>query len=513
MSAGSKFPSVYYLLFSYVAGLLLHRVGLLLLLPALTLLCMRAKQARGLGLCLLAVCIGAANVELTDPLRDPRHYRNAGLSSYVALELCQNPEERVRSFRAKAKVVATGNDTIWRQRSGYVQCYFLKDSAGKLPRYGDKIMTGVSLRPIDGFIGKDSVFFDYGAFMAQKGIHAQVFLYPDDFTVVRDGRLSFWNRFKRAAGGLRSELHSFWEDCALENRELAVAKALILGERGTDPIEEAYRKSGIIHVLAVSGMHLSVFACMAAAVFSFLRRKAWQRWLRFVLVLMPVWGYAVLTGLYPSVFRAAYMFTIVGLGECMARKVKTTRSLAISAFIILVVSPTLLKDIGFLLSYTAVLGLTLFTPLWSKGKKPANRILRFFKNLTVASVSAQVATLPIALCVFGTFPTYFLLGNCLVAPLVNIALPLGIVVSLLSLIWRAAAEKAAFLLDTLLRFMNFMVEKIARLPAAVADLSISSPAAVLLYGVVASCWVAVKKRSAPMLRYTLVLLLLFLWVG
>lgn len=513
MIADGKFPSVYSLLFSYVAGLLLHRAGLFFLLPAFLLLCMRAKQARGLGLCMLAVCIGAANVELTEPLRDPKHYHNAGVSSYVVLELCRNPEERVRSFRAKAKVVATGNDTLWRQRSGNVQCYFSKDSAMVLPRCGDKIVTGVSLRPIDGFIGKDSVFFDYGAFMAQKGIYAQVFLCSDDFTVVQGGRLSCWNRFKRAADDLRGELRSFWEDCALENRELAVAKALILGERGTDPIEEAYRKSGIIHVLAVSGMHLSVFACMAAAVFSFLKRKAWQRWLRFVLVLMPVWGYAVLTGLSPSVCRAAYMFTIVGLGECMGRNVKTTRSLAISALILLLVSPALLKDVGFLLSYMAVLGLTLFTPLFDKGKKSANRILRFFKKLTIASVSAQVATLPIALCVFGTFPIYFLIGNCLVAPLVNIALPCGIVVSLLSLIWRAAAEKTVFLLDVLLRFMNFMVEKIARLPAAVADLSISLPSAVLLYGVWVACWFAVKNRSALMLRYTLVLLLLFLWVG
>ena len=513
MKTESQLPSVYYLLFSYVAGLLLHKAGLLFFLPALPLLFMRAPQWRGLGLCFIAVCMGAVNVKLTDPLLDVKHYRHAEMERYVALEICQEPEERARTFRAKARLLATGNDTRWQERSGYVQCYFSKDSGSVLPRYGDRIVTEAMLRPIEGFVGKDSVYFDYGAFMAQKGVYAQIFLSSENSKLLPSVSLSLWKRFRRAAGSLRMELRSFWNDCGFNYRELAVVKALILGERGSDPIEEAYRKSGIIHVLAVSGMHLSVFACMAAAALSFLGRKKWQRWMRFLLVLMPVWGYAVLTGLSPSVFRAAYMFTIVGLGECLGRKVKTTRSLAISAFILLVASPALLKDAGFLLSYMAVIGLTLFTPLFDKSRKPANRIVRFFSQLAVASISAQAATLPIVLYVFGSFPTYFLIGNILVAPWVNIALPLGIGISLLSLLWRAVALKAALLLEVMLQCMNFMVERIAQLPAALADISVSFLSAVLLYGIVAGLWLTARRRSIPVFRHTLFLFLVFLWVG
>ncbi|MBD5388222.1 ComEC family competence protein [bacterium] len=471
------------------------------------------KKLRSLALCCLAVGLGAVNAELSDPLRNPKHYIHAGTGRYTLLKLCGEPEERARTFRVKAKVLACGNDSILEERDGYVQCYFAKDSALTLPRYGDRILTQADWRAIEGFTGKDGKYFDYGRFMANKGIHAQMFLSSQNFKIRHDTRLSLWKRFKRGTDGLRTRLRLFWESCGMQGSELAVAKALILGERGSDPIEEAYRKSGIIHVLAVSGMHLSIFSCMAAAALAFLGKKRWQKWMRFVLVLLPVWGYAVLTGLSPSVCRAAYMFTVVGLGDCMGRKTNTSRSLAISALGLLLIDPALLYDTGFLLSYSAVAGLTLLNPLLGGLWHPKNRIVRFFKDLGTASIAAQLATLPVILCTFGNFPTYFLIGNCLVAPWVNLALPIGIAVSVLSLFWSAAARLAALPLEGLLRLMNFGAETIERLPAALADLSISLSAALLLYGVVTAGYLAAIRRSAVLLRRSLLLLLLFLWVG
>ena len=496
-----------------MAGLLLHKAGLFFLLPVIPLWLAGQKKLRSLALCCLAVGLGAVNAELSDPLRNPKHYIHAGTGRYTLLELCGEPEERARTFRVKAKVLACGNDSILEERDGYVQCYFAKDSALTLPRYGDRILTQADWRAIEGFTGKDGKYFDYGRFMANKGIHAQMFLSSQNFKIRHDTRLSLWKRFKRGTDGLRTRLRLFWESCGMQGSELAVAKALILGERGSDPIEEAYRKSGIIHVLAVSGMHLSIFSCMAAAALAFLGKKRWQKWMRFVLVLLPVWGYAVLTGLSPSVCRAAYMFTVVGLGDCMGRKTNTSRSLAISALGLLLIDPALLYDTGFLLSYSAVAGLTLLNPLLGGLWHPKNRIVRFFKDLGTASIAAQLATLPVILCTFGNFPTYFLIGNCLVAPWVNLALPIGIAVSVLSLFWIAAARLAALPLEGLLRLMNFGAETIERLPAAMADLSISLSAALLLYGVVTAGYLAAIRRSAVLLRRSLLLLLLFLWVG
>lgn len=496
-----------------MAGLLLHKAGLFFLIPAIPLWFAGQKKLRSLALCCLAVGLGAANVELSDPLRNPKHYLHAGTGRYTLLELCGEPEERARTFRVKAKVLACGNDSVLQERRGFVQCYFAKDSTLTLPRYGDRILTQADWRAIEGFTGRDGKYFDYGKFMADKGIHAQMFLSARNFKIQNDHRLPLWKRFKRGTDGLRARLRRFWEGCGMNGSETAVAKALILGERGSDPIEEAYRKSGIVHVLAVSGMHLSIFSCMAAATLAFLGRKRWQKWLRFVLVLMPVWGYAVLTGMSPSVCRAAYMFTVVGLGDCMGRKVNTARSLAVSALGLLLINPALLYDTGFLLSYSAVAGLTLLNPLLGRLWNPKNRIVRFFKDLSTASIAAQLATLPVILCVFGNFPTYFLIGNCLVAPWVNLALPLGIAISVLSLLWSEAARLAALPLDWLLRMMNFGAETIERLPAALADLSISLAAALLLYGVVATGYLAAIRRSAALVRRSLVLLLLFLWVG
>lgn len=506
-----EIPAVYFFLASYVTGLLLVKAGLFFL-PFVLLVFCRRKVFKGIGLCFLALSLGALNVYLRQPQQDMRHYLNAGVDKYLRLQITGEPEARERSFRAEARLLAVGNDTLWQERSGKIRLYFSKDTTLPLPRYGDFLVCKGEIRPIEGFVGRDSLYFDYAAFMAKKNIYGQMFLCSEDFYVEPAG-FSPLTRLKRAAGSLRGRLLCFWDGCGLAENEMAVAKALVLGERGNSVIEEAYRKSGVIHVLAVSGMHLSIFSCIVAGALSFLQRKAWQRWLRFLLVSLCVWGYALLTGLSPSVCRAACMFCFVGLGKCMGRDVKSIRSVAVSALFLLIIYPGLLQDVGFLLSYAAVVGLVFLTPLVGRLWRPQRKVFRFFRDLTVSSISAQIATLPICLCVFGSLPTYFLIGNCLVSPLVNIALPLGIAVTALAFIWHAAALFMAGVFDMLLRFMNAVVLMIQDWPAAMLHLPLSLFAAVWLYGTIASFWQSFSHCSVLGLRRAMVLLLVFCWIA
>lgn len=491
-------------------GLLLCKAGLFFLPLALLIFC-RSKVCKGVGICALVIWLGAENIYLRQAGQDSLHYLNAECLPYLRMEVCREPEERERTFRTTARLLAVGNDSLWQERHGLLRVYFKKDSRCSLPHEGDCLVLSAEIRPIEGFMGKDGRYFDYAAFMAKKRIYGQVFLNPQDFRV-EAGSISLWKRIKRRTGDLRARLACFWDKSGLRQEEVAVAKALILGERDNNPVEEAYRKSGVIHVLAVSGMHLSIFSCMVAGAFGFLRRKAWQRYLRFFIVLLFVWGYALLTGLSASVCRAACMFSFVGFGKCMGRNVRITRSLAVSALFLLLIDPGLLYDIGFLLSYAAVLGLSLFTPIVGGIWKARRRIPVFFRDLVVASVSAQIATLPIILCVFGSFPTYFLIGNCIVAPLVNIALPFGIIVTAFSLAWESAALFLSGIFGFLLRFMNEAVGLIMKLPAATLQFSISLLAAVWLYCTIAGFWRSIGVRSAFGLRRAMVLLLLFCWM-
>lgn len=506
-----EIPAVYFFLLSYVSGLLLCQAGLFFL-PLIFLVFCKQKVWKGLGLCSLVIVTGALSVWLRRPENDPKHYLNVPTQKYLRVELCTEAEERDKSFRAQGRVLATGNDSLWQERSGLIRLYFRKDSSLPLPRCGDVLVVCADIKPIEGFVGSDGKYFDYAAFMAKKQVYGQIFLSADDYRIEAT-KPSPWMRVKRVAWQLRGNLRRFFEKCNLRSDELAVAKALVLGERGSDPIEEAYRKSGIIHILAVSGMHLSIFSCLLAGVLAFLKRKAWQRWLRFLIVLFFVWGYALLTGLSPSVCRAACMFGFVGFGECVERKGRSLRSLAVSALFLLLIDPGYLHDAGFLLSYAAVAGLIFLSPVFSKFWQPSGKVPCFFRDLAAASLAAQVATLPISLCLFGTFPTYFLIGNCLIAPLVNIVLPFGIAVAALSFAWEAAALLLADVFGFLIRCMNQMAMMIQDWPAAMANLSVSLPVAVLLYGVVQGFYLAAKNHSAPLLRRSMLLLLLVLWVG
>lgn len=511
MRRRGEIPAVYFFLASYVAGLLLVKAGLFFLPVFLLAFCHR-KVFKGIGLCSLALSLGALNVYLQQPRQDRRHYLNAEMDKYLRIQITGEPEARERTFRAEARLLATGNDTFWQERSGKIRLYFSKDTTLVLPRLGDCLVCKGEIRPIEGFVGRDSLYFDYAAFMAKKNIYGQVFLRSDAF-YVEPVELSPLTRLKRTAGSLRGHLLCFWDHCGLAENEMAVAKALVLGERGNSVIEEAYRKSGVIHVLAVSGMHLSIFSCLVAGALGFLQRKAWQRWLRFLLVALCVWGYALLTGLSPSVCRAASMFCFVGFGKCMGRDVKSIRSVAVSALFLLVLYPGLLQDVGFLLSYAAVAGLIFLTPLVERFWQPRQKALRFFRDLAVSSVSAQMATLPICLCVFGAFPTYFLIGNCLVSPMVNIALPLGIAVTALVFVWQAAAFFTAGIFGWLLRVMNAAVLTIQDWPAAMLHLSIPLFAAVWLYGTIACFWRSFSRFSVLELRRAMVLLLGFCWIA
>ena len=481
---------VYFFLVAYVSGLLLSSASLFLFgwvaglaLPVILVpFLLKRFWAKGGLLYWVALLLGGLRMGVQDPVWDSKHYLNVPVQEVYLLESRGEAEERAKTYRVKMEVVAGGIDSVWREMRGLVQVYLPKgDTLAASVRHGDRLWAKGRLSPIEGFTGKDGEYFDYGAFMAKKGVYAQMFLARGGYLLDAPERLSLRERLFRQASALQDRICDFLDRSVLDGSELAVAKSLVLGVRGEDAVEEAYRDAGIVHILAVSGMHLSIFACLLAFLFRFLGKRPWQRWLRLALMLSAVWGYSFLTGLCASVVRAACMSSFVALGRCMGRDVSTLRSLAASALFLLVVDPGMLWDLGFLLSYLAVAGLVLFNPLVVKVFKPKSRLGRMFWELTAVSLSAQLATFPVILHVFGTFSTYFLLANWVAVPLGNIALPLGIAVAALSLIGENLALWLVYPLDWVLRLMDGFALEVSRWPMAVGDFSLSLLSVILFY--------------------------------
>ena len=541
MSALRGENSLYLFLSAYVSGLLLGKAGLFFLVAALLFwllarLSLPARSwARNLALWSLAIAVGGLRMEVQDPCHDPKHYLNQ-LPSELWLVACRSQsEDRPKTQRVQAEVLAVlrhvpsadsltvkefrenaplRDGLVWQECRGLVQLYFPKaDTSLKDLQYGDRIWLRGRLDPIEGFTGSDGAYFDYGAFMAKKRIYGRMFLRAGNYGTMPAGGLGLSDWLYRMAFSLRDKVVAFMNRSPLQGSELSVARSLVLGLQGSDPVEEAYRDAGIVHVLAVSGMHLSIFAYIVLGLFRFLRHKTWQRWLRFLLVLGPVWGYSLLTGLCPSVARAACMFTFVGLGQCLGKRVPLMRSLAVSALVLLWVNPDMMYDLGFLLSYLAVAGLALVNPWLMKIWRPKHRVSRLFWAMSVTSVSAQIMTFPVILSFFGTFPTYFLIANWIAVPLGNAALPIGIVVSLVSLFWEELAFYLTYPLDWTVALMNASAAWIARWPMAVGNFSISLLSVLLFYVFLSYALRTLARPQASGLKCALLCFWLMLVIG
>ncbi len=491
--------------------------------------------ARNLALWSLAIAVGGLRMEVQNPCHDPKHYLNQ-LPSELWLVACRSQsEDRPKTQRVQAEVLAVlrhvpsadsltvkefrenaplRDGLVWQECRGLVQLYFPKaDTSLKDLQYGDRIWLRGRLDPIEGFTGSDGAYFDYGAFMAKKRIYGRMFLRAGNYGTMPAGGLGLSDWLYRMAFSLRDKVVAFMNRSPLQGSELSVARSLVLGLQGSDPVEEAYRDAGIVHVLAVSGMHLSIFAYIVLGLFRFLRHKTWQRWLRFLLVLGPVWGYSLLTGLCPSVARAACMFTFVGLGQCLGKRVPLMRSLAVSALVLLWVNPDMMYDLGFLLSYLAVAGLALVNPWLMKIWRPKHRVSRLFWEMSVTSVSAQIMTFPVILSFFGTFPTYFLIANWIAVPLGNAALPIGIVVSLVSLFWEELAFYLTYPLDWTVALMNASAAWIARWPMAVGNFSMSLLSVLLFYVFLSYALRTLARPQASSLKCALLWFWLMLVIG
>jgi competence protein ComEC len=200
-----------------------------------------------------------------------------------------------------------------------------------------------------------------------------------------------------------------------------------------------------------------------------------------LLLLAVIWLYAGITGLSPSVTRSATMFTFVSVGSLMRRNTNVFHSLLASLFILLVINPLYIFEVGFQLSYSAVFSIVWFQPVIAGLYTCKTRIGRYFWELLSVSIAAQIGTFPISIYYFGQFPNYFILSNLSVITLSFIVMITGIV--LLSVSWVPILAKwGAWLLSKEIRLMNGIISFIEKLPGSVTtNIDYSVPQVIFLY--------------------------------
>lgn len=367
----------------------------------------------------------------------------------ILLQFSSQPIERDKTWKIEANILAFQDQQGWKKASGRILLYIDKRTNGL--QKDQQIITEKSLQPITQMQNPGS--FDYAAYCARQGIYHSLYLTAKDFYVVQQPKESK-HILDRAQEYVRVIFHQYIRG----QQEKAIAEALVIGYKYDldDDLLQAYSNTGVVHVIAISGMHLGLIYGILLFFTKLLQRNTISRWVRALCILLLIWTFTLLTGAGPSVLRAAVIFSLMLLGELLVRKNNTYNTLAASAFLLLLVNPFYLWDIGFQLSYLAVLSIVgISGPLYRSVYIPF-RPFRYLWQLMAVTISAQVLTMPIILYHFHQFPNLFLITNLLIVPLSGLVL-YGCIVLLAISPFHAVAMITGNMIEKILRAMNQLI--------------------------------------------------------
>jgi competence protein ComEC len=247
-----------------------------------------------------------------------------------------------------------------------------------------------------------------------------------------------------------------------------IAEALLIGYKYDldRSLVQAYSNTGVVHIIAISGLHLGMIYGLLLWLFRPFMPLRWMRWIRPILILLVLWGFALLTGAAPSIMRAALSFSFLLLSQSLGYQNNQLNALAASAFFLLLWNPWLIWDLGFQLSYAAVTGILLYAKTLMQWLLIKNPLLRAIWQLNALSLSAQVFTLPLVLYHFQQFPNLFLFCNLLIVPFSGLILYLEIALLIPIPYLQSFLGK---MIQLGIGWMNDLVERTNRLPFAVSE--------------------------------------------
>jgi competence protein ComEC len=300
--------------------------------------------------------------------------------------------------------------------------------------------------------------FNYSNFLSNRRIYYQLFV--TEF--IKFGEL---HSLLRYSNQLRSKVVEIYKELHFTEKNLSVLVALTLGDKTMLDLETKsdFALAGAMHILAVSGLHVGIVFLIFNYLLSFLGERKFARITRAILLLLIIWSFGMLTGLSPSVQRAGCMFSIIILANALNRDTHILNSIFSSAFLLLLINPNNLFEVGFQLSYAAVLGIVTIHPVLYKPLITNNKWINKVSSLLIVSVAAQIATLPFTLFYFHQFPNWFLLVNLLVIPIAFALVLLAILLVFIYLIF-SNSFGINYLMEILLNILNFSVSKIKMLP-------------------------------------------------
>ncbi len=408
--------------------------------------------------------------------------------TFVA-RITEEPRVSPGAVRTSMRLMAWKKESEWLPTDmPIVASFWRKDSLATL-QLGDTIAFRGAIKMLEPPLNPEQ--FDYARYLKSKGIFYDVFAPLDAVKVLGSAE-----KGKRVLHTMRMSLHRKFSTYIPDSEAQQIAAAIGFGYRAnlSQDVLEAFANTGTIHVLSVSGFHVSLMFLLVTMLFKPMDRIPYGRSFRFVLVLLLIWLYAAICGFEPAVLRATVMFSIFLIGYWHTRTVLSLNTLFLSMFILLVIDPFMLFDVGFQLSYLAVLGILLFYPILQAMYLPKRRKLQHLVNLCYVSIAAQLTTTSLALFYFHQFPTYFLPANLLLTFPSTAILYLGFFLMLCPV--DVLNSWVGYLLEKLILYSFQLLQWIDSLPfASLQGLPSSLWALLLSYGVLLLLILAIRRHA------------------
>jgi competence protein ComEC len=424
----------------------------------------------------------------------------------LVLTIAEPPVEKIKSYKADAVTTAVIHGDSIIPVTGKIILYFQKDSSVEQLSYGSQIILKKSLQEIKNSGNPGG--FDYKRYSLFQGITHQVFLKDDDYEIL-PGKKEQW--LYKLIYASKEKILTVLRNNIKGEKEVGLAEALLIGYKNDleQSLVQSYTNTGVVHIIAISGLHLGLIYWLLVILFKPLQRFRKMKWLGPLLIIIGLWSFSLLAGAQPSVLRSALMFTCIILGELFSRKTSIYNTMALSAFILLCYNPYWLWDVGFQLSYAAVLSIIIFMKPVYNLFYIKNKLLDFIWKLNAVTIAAQILTVPLGIYHFHQFPNYFLLTNFLAVPLSSIILLGEILLCAVAFI-PLVGLWIGKLLSWLIWLMNTYVERIEMIPYSLLDgLQITITQAMLLIVVAAFVAYWLMEKSRPAFKIALASLLLF----
>ncbi len=381
----------------------------------------------------------------------------------MELQLDEQPEWNGKYLRTIASVRYVISDSNIIAATGIVMLNIERDSLSVQLKAGSILFSRSVFLPVKNMGNPGG--FDYENYAALKGIFHQAYLHKNDWKLTG---YSEPNMFRLAILHMRKFAVEAVDRFFPDNEEAkGVTKALLVGYKGDldKELQQAYSNTGVIHVVAISGLHLGLVYLILINILSRIPGLKKKILLQSALCIAGLWIFSFVSGASASVLRSAVMFSFMLTGRALKYKGSIFNALASSAFFLLLYNPYFLWDIGFQLSYLAVIGIVTFQDPLYRLVFVKNPVVRYIWKASSVSISAQFATLPACLFYFHQFPVYFLIANLIVVPLSSAILILGFAV--IGFSWLPAlATVTGKLCYYGVCLMNGIVKFIDRLPGA-----------------------------------------------